>query len=221
MRVIVALLIGLIAAATIVSLIGPTIDLEITRLFFDPVTGRFPAVSHPILKMLRDHGYVSIITSAGFVIAALATKFLPRLRLNVPGRVAIFLVGSLALGPGLLVNLVFKDHWHRPRPSQVIEFGGDKAYVNWWNPGGECGHNCSFASGEAAAAAWMFGPAMLVPPPWRAAAMGAAAIFAITTGLSRMAMGAHFFTDVLFGALISLLVLWGMYALMFHRLRQK
>ncbi len=217
MRIIAGLLIGLIAAATLISLAGPAIDLEIARLFFDPVTRRFPAGTHPYVTMLRDHGYVSIITSLGFVIAALTTKFLPRVRLNVSGRVAIFLVGSLALGPGLLVNVVLKDHWHRPRPAQVTEFGGDKPYVNWWNPGGQCGRNCSFASGEASTAAWMFGPAMLAPPPWRVAAMGAAAVFAVTTGLSRMAMGAHFLTDVLFGALISVLVLWGMYAVMFQR----
>ena len=221
MRVIVGLLVGLAAVVTIISLIGPNIDLEIARLFFDPVTRRFPAGSNPYVATLRDHGYVSIITCVGFVAAALATKFWPKFRLNLPARVAVFLVGSLALGPGLLVNGVFKDYWHRPRPIQVTEFGGDKPYVNWWYPGGTCARNCSFASGEAASAAWMVGPAMLAPAPWRAAAIGAAAIFTAATSLSRMAVGAHFFTDVVFGALMSLLVLWAMYALIFNRVRSR
>ena len=46
----------------------------------------------------------------------------------------------------------------------------------------------------------MFGPAMLVPPPWRGLAIGAAAVFAAAIGLLRMAAGAHFFTDILIGA---------------------
>ncbi len=219
MRIMAFALIGMAAAASIISIIGPSVDLHIARVFFDPATQRFP--SNSSLALLRDHGYVSIITCAGFVIAALVTKLLPRLAFNVPGRIAIFLVSSLALGPGLVVNGIFKDHWHRPRPIQVTEFGGDKAYVDWWNPAGACDRNCSFASGEAASAAWMAGPAMLAPAPWRAAALGAAAIFTIIIGTSRMSAGAHFFTDVVFGALMTVLIIWTMYALIFHRRRAR
>ena len=28
----------------------------------------------------------------------------------------IFLIATIAIGPGLIVNLGLKDHWHRPRP---------------------------------------------------------------------------------------------------------
>lgn len=34
----------------------------------------------------------------------------------------IFLVLLLALGPGLLVNAIFKDHWGRPRPREITQF---------------------------------------------------------------------------------------------------
>ncbi|MEX0840683.1 MAG: phosphatase PAP2 family protein [Xanthobacteraceae bacterium] len=217
MRIFAYVLIGLAAAATVLSLIGLGVDLDIARLFFDPAAGRFAA--YPALAMLRDHGYVSIATGTGFLIAALAARLLPQLRLSIPGRAVIFLAGSLALGPGLLVNVVFKDHWHRPRPVQVVEFGGGKAYVDWWNPTGACETNCSFASGETASAAWMAAPAMLAPAPWRAAALVAVAIFTATISLSRMSVGAHFFTDVVFGALMAMLAVWAMYALMYDRRR--
>lgn len=221
MRIIAFSLIGIAAAATAVSLLGPSIDLEVARLFYDPAAQRFPTPSGSYLAMLRDHGYIAIATCVGFLIAALATRLTPKFPLNVSGATAIFLAGSLALGPGLFVNVIFKEHWHRPRPVQVTEFGGDKAFVNWWNPGGGCDRNCSFASGEVASAAWMFGPAMLAPAPLRAAALGAAAIFTATMALSRMAVGAHFLTDVVFGALMSLLALWIMHNLIFHRLRKR
>ena len=31
----------------------------------------------------------------------------------------IFLIATMAIGPGLIVNLGLKDHWHRPRPIQT------------------------------------------------------------------------------------------------------
>ena len=116
----------------------------------------------------------------------------------------MFLTLSLLLGPGLLVNIILKDNWGRPRPGSVTELGGTHAYVHWWDRRGTCQNNCSFASGEAAAAAWMFGPAMLAPPHWRAAAMAGAAVFTVTMSALRIAAGGHFVTDVVFGALISL-----------------
>jgi membrane-associated phospholipid phosphatase len=133
----------------------------------------------------------------------------------VPARAAVFLTISLLLGPGLLVNVILKDNWSRPRPGNVAELGGAQPYVHWWDRHGTCRNNCSFASGEAAAAAWMFGPAMLAPPHWRAAAMASATAFTVTMSTLRIAAGGHFLTDVLFGALIALVVLLAVYKLVF------
>jgi len=49
-----------------------------------------------------------------------------------------------------------------------------------------------------------------VPAPWRAAAIGAAAAFTFTMSTLRVAVGGHFFTDVLFGALTTMLILLAM-----------
>ena len=40
-----------------------------------------------------------------------------------------FILLCVAIGPGLIVNVALKDHWGRPRPRQIIEFGGKFAYV--------------------------------------------------------------------------------------------
>jgi membrane-associated PAP2 superfamily phosphatase len=215
-RVFALVLAGIALMATIVSMMGLNVDLAVARLFFDPTTQRFPAPSLSFLTLLRDHGYLSIVTCVGLLVAALAGRWLPPRWPHVSGRVAVFLVASLVLSSGILVNAILKEHWDRPRPLSVIEFGGDKRFVNWWNPRGACERNCSFASGEVASAAWMFGPAMLTPLPWRAAAFGAAAIFTIVIALGRMAAGAHFLTDVVFAALIMLFVLWLLHRLIFR-----
>jgi membrane-associated phospholipid phosphatase len=129
---------------------------------------------------------------------------------SLSARTAAFLTLSLMLGPGLLANGILKPHWGRPRPIEVTQFGGNLTFVEWWNPTGACQSNCSFISGEASTAAWMFGPAMLVPEPWRGLAIGAAAVFTIVTSTARMAVGGHFFSDALFGALATILILLAM-----------
>ena len=202
MRVFVYVLLGIAASTTLISLIGPNIDLAIASLFYDTAAGRFVIWSGSALVGLREHGHVAIATCIGLVVLAIVRI--------VPARSAIALTLSLILGPGILVNTILKPYGGRPRPAEVTQFGGNLQFVEWWNPTGACDGNCSFISGEASTAAWMFGPAMLVPPPWRAAAIGAAVVFAGTIGVLRMAAGAHFFTDILFAWLTTILIILAM-----------
>jgi len=80
----------------------------------------------------------------------------------------IFLIATIAIGSGLVVNLGLKDHAHRPRPVHVVEFGGTDEFRPWYRFDGACKINCSFVSGEAATGFWMAAPALLLPPPVRA-----------------------------------------------------
>lgn len=208
MRVIIGTLAGIAALATLAMLMGLNLDLQIAQLFYDPAEHRFLAASSRYVALARDNGFIALVTCVSAVVAALVTRVLRRPQRIIPGRVVLFLVSTLALGPGLMANVILKEHWHRPRPAQVVEFGGNRPYVDWWNSGGACERNCSFVSGEASAAAWMFAPAMLAPPQWRIAAFAGAAIYTVVISLSRMAAGAHFFTDVLFAVLLTLLLIW-------------
>jgi membrane-associated phospholipid phosphatase len=125
----------------------------------------------------------------------------------------IFLTATFALGPGLIVNEGFKAHMHRPRPVHVRDFGGAASFRPFYRADGDCAKNCSFASGETAAAFWMLAPAALAPPPWRAGAVGMALLFGTATGMLRVAAGGHFLSDVLFsGWLMGLLVIGFWYA---------
>jgi len=124
------------------------------------------------------------------------------------GRAIVLLLASLALAPGLLVNVALKEHWNRPRPILVREFNGPDRFVAWWDPRGECRHNCSFIAGEASGAFWTLAPAALAPPPVRIFAYAAAIAFGTAVGVLRMAFGAHFFTDVVFAGVFTFLIVW-------------
>ena len=216
MRVIIVALAGVIAIATLAMLMGVKLDLQIAGLFYDPTRQKFLAETNRYVGLVRENGLVALVACVGAVAAALVTRMLRLPQRVVPGRVVLFLVSTLALGPGLLVNGILKEHWHRPRPVQVTEFGGTKPYTDWWDPRGSCERNCSFVSGEASAAAWMFGPAMLAPPQWRVAAFAGAAIFTAVISLTRMAAGGHFFTDVVFAVLLTMILLLIMHRVIFR-----
>ena len=217
------IMIGLATAgAVLVSVFAPDLDVEIARRLFDPVAKRFPAASQLTLAWLRGQGYVIVAALFGCIICALVVKlFAPRRPLLVPGRAIIFLTLTMAIGPGLLVNAVFKPHGGRPRPVEVRQFGGKQSYVPWWNFEGSCQNNCSFVSGETSTAAWLFAPAILAPAPWRAVALAGAALFTVSIGALCMAYGGHFFSDVVFAALMTCFVIWLAHGLIFRWTRTR
>jgi len=209
LRITACALLVIVLVVTAITLIGPNIDLAVAQVFAAPGPTRFPAASNSIARALRDHGMVASVVCAGCVVLALLRY--------LPAHTAAYLTTAYLLGPGLLVNVILKSHWGRPRPNEVTEFGGTLPFVNWWDPGGACPSNCSFISGEAAAAAWLFGPAMLAPPRWRPLTMSLAAAFFVLTSALRLAAGGHFLTDVVIGGLSSVLVLLALRPLFFPK----
>src|SRR6185312_1401729 len=123
---------------------------------------------------------------------------------------------TLALGPGVVANLVLKEHWGRPRPIDVTEFGGTEHFRPWWDPRGDCPKNCSFVAGEPSGAFWTLAPAALVPPAWRALAYAGALLFGALVGFLRIAAGGHFFTDVVFAGVFTYLTIWLVYGALYR-----
>lgn len=200
---------ALFAAITIVFGTWPDLDLKLAAQFYDPVAKRFPASGLPYGQFLRDGAmWISWAFVAPSIMALIVKLIWPNRPLLVKGRTVAFLIISIVLSAGILTNLTFKTFWGRPRPVMVSEFGGPWQFKAWWDPTGQCGHNCSFFSGEGATAFWTFAPAALAPPAMRPAAYAAAAVFGIATSGWRMAFGGHFFTDVTIAGLVSFFVIW-------------
>jgi lipid A 4'-phosphatase len=192
-------------------------DIDISRLFFEPDTKLFRVSGHPWEQHARTAArWLITLIVAPSGVAILGKLLLPRRRMLIGGPAALFLLLTTALGPGLIANTLLKDHWGRPRPIDITEFGGSYRFTPWWNPGGPCPNNCSFIAGEPSGAFWTLAPAALAPPQWRAVAYGAALGFGAALGLLRIAAGGHFFTDVVFAGVIIYLVVWWMHGLIFR-----
>jgi lipid A 4'-phosphatase len=212
----VALAIGLVVG--VVFAVNPELDLRISAPFYNIVIGgnKFGLRIYQPLMLVHDLGLWLVTGLTTFVVLALVIKVIQKQnRILISTRAIVFLLTTLALGPGLLVNVALKQHWGRPRPIDVTQFGGDEHFVAWWDPRGDCPNNCSFVSGDVSSAFWTFAPAALVPPQWRALAYAGALVFGIGMGALRVMAGGHFFTDVTFAGVFTFLLIWLIYALMF------
>jgi lipid A 4'-phosphatase len=202
-------LVGLAALTGLVFAVAPGIDLAVAGFFHGlAVQATMPRLFHAIAVLRTLEPVVTMLAVAPAVAVLLVKLFWPKRTTIMPARAALFLVVSLVLGPGLLVNTVLKDHWARPRPGMVVNFGGDMTFRPWWDPRGTCADNCSFVSGETSSAVWLAAPALLVPPPWRYAALAGVAVYATGIAVMRLLLGGHFLSDVLFAAIFTGLVIW-------------
>jgi len=214
---------GLVIALSLALVIGlvfgiyPELDLKLAALFYDGARKTFPLKLDGFAAFARD---AAMWVAWALVLPAIITIVVKFIRPDRPmlmsPRAAIFLLVTMLLSAGILTNFTFKSYWGRPRPVAVTQFGGDLPFVPWWDPRGDCARNCSFFSGEGATAFWTYAPAALAPPAWRPLAYVGATVFGIATSGLRMAFGGHFFTDVAIAGLVSFLVVWLAYALVYR-----
>jgi len=207
----IAVMVGVIFA------IRANFDIDITALFFNPNGRNFPIGGRLWEQHARDaaRGLITLIAALP-VVAVVGKLMLPHRRMFIGGRTALFLLLTVAIGPGLVANTLLKDHWGRARPIDILTFGGSDRFTPWWDPRGPCPNNCSFIAGEPSGAFWTLAPAAMTPPQWRLLAYGGAVVFGSALGVLRIAAGGHFFTDVVFAGVIMYLVAWSLYGFIFR-----
>jgi lipid A 4'-phosphatase len=184
-----------------------TLDIAVARAFYhrEPPDHWPRAHELPWSLLYRAAPWVT----ATLVIAGLAGLAASFIRAHTKWRrAAVLVLLGVAIGPGLLANALFKDHWQRPRPRELLEFGGPLHYVPAPLIGSEggasfpCGH-CSV--GFMFAAGWWIWQRRR--PRWAAASLVGGLALGFLLGVGRMAAGAHFLSDILWSALLAFAVL--------------
>lgn len=180
----------------------PHWELAVSRQFFDPVTGWHWKASFWV-QLVYYWGPLPALTlaGAGLCVALVATAWV---RLRRFRRIAWFLFATMVLGPGVLVNSVFKDNFDRPRPSQIVEFGGPAAYL----PPGQAGagdRGKSFPSGHASMGFFLAAPYFFLRQRHRRIAIAALLVGTMAglgIGFVRIMQGGHFLSDVIASGLM-------------------
>ncbi|WP_146030541.1 phosphatase PAP2 family protein [Pseudovibrio exalbescens] len=197
-------------------LIYPTVDIWASHQFYNE-SGVFPATQSVFWNEIRYLNKYIIAWITILSVAVLLLKLLlPRLKAIVDLRAPIFLLSTLIIGPGIVVNMILKDNIGRPRPRNIEEFGGSFPFIGVWETSPHCGANCSFVSGEASVALWITALAFLLPKAWRLPVAGLTLTAGLVFSINRVAFGGHFLSDTLLSWGITFLVIWLMYSLLYR-----
>ena len=210
-----SLYVGALLCVSLFFIAFPILDMKIAELFFDFSEERFLLEHLKVVKLLRKipilFYILACVLGAYLYIRNQCPTFLP-LRKNVTAKSAgVLIILSLAIGPGLTVNLALKDYWGRPRPHEITYFNGAAPYVKPWRITKYCDKNCSFVSGEASGAAWFSIFAFLVSRRYVKKILAATGVFFLLVSFLRLAAGGHFISDILIGASLILLINYVLY----------
>jgi len=185
--------------------LSPSIDLWLTEAFYTHQSQSFS--SHPFFLFFYHYGTLPAILTASTAFALLpVSRWVNPLRKW--RRACVFLVLVMLAGPFLLVNVVLKDNWGRPRPKQIEQFGGEAGYLPFWQPDfslqGE--ERKSFPSGHASMGFYFLALIFIGAEKKKRTIVITGilltAFFGLVLSLTRIAMGGHFFSDVLSSALL-------------------
>jgi membrane-associated PAP2 superfamily phosphatase len=176
-------------------------DLKISSMFC--IGGKWPIGDKQPWHLLYLLDRIPAITMGvvGLVAVLIGSIYKERRSWIRPG---LFIVILLALGPGLIVNSVFKEYWGRPRPREIIQSGGKKEFLQPWQKG--IAHKGrSFPSGHSSAAFYMTAPFFVFrrrKPRVAAWFMFGGLLFGGVMSVARLTQGGHFLSDNLWA--------WGM-----------
>jgi len=177
----------------------PWLDLTIARYFYQPHQ-KFPDTEW--FDLLFDFGPVPAeilaIVAALIAIASFFSGYLRKWR-----NAAFLLVATMVVGAGLITHLILKDHWGRPRPKQVIEFGGIQAFRPYYKPNffHQPEPSKSFPCGHCTMGFYFLALALVgirqKSKPLLYLGILLTAILGSALSVTRLAQGGHFLSDVL------------------------
>jgi membrane-associated PAP2 superfamily phosphatase len=195
------------------------IDLFVSRLFYHD--GHFS--SNPVWEWIYHYGIWPAWIVVGLAFLGVILSFIKGYSSwRIP---SLYLILTLAIGSGLILHAGFKDHWGRPRPRQVVEFGGTQHFRPYYKPNffEQPEPSKSFGCGHCSMGFFFFSAAILgalyrqQKLYWLS--MGLAWGLGSGLGLARIAQGGHFLSDVLAACLIMWLTAWGLAYILFNYMR--
>ena len=198
-------------------LLYPQIDIKFSSIFYNKESGFYLANTFFANLIFKLTIIIIATFSIMLLILLIADILFKKEFFKIKKRILIYLMLTLLLGPGLIVNTIFKNNWGRARPVQIEEFGGNKKFTPPFIKTNQCQKNCSFSSGHASAAFFFLA---LVPLFREKRVKVLTAILAISWGLCvgfvRIIQGGHFLSDVIFSGFFVYFVASILYYIIFR-----
>lgn len=185
------------------------LDRQFAALFFHPENANdfWPERHAWLWRVLYDYTFpFTVIIDAAALLIYIVSFF--RKGIQPFRHQALFVFLVIVIGPGLLVNLIIKDHWGRARPVHIQEFGGTYQYTPPLKLGDTpdksfvCGH-CSIGAS--------FIVLYFLAQNYKAFYLLLTFGMVSMLGVTRMTAGGHFLSDILWSAYLVFLVAYALY----------
>ncbi|MFY9589923.1 phosphatase PAP2 family protein [Rickettsia endosymbiont of Halotydeus destructor] len=208
----------------IILILFPQLDIDFSKFFYHTNNG-FIYKNTAVVRFLFLS--IPILTKAIVIISLLsAFYYFIKYRKSIFLSWSFYILITVAIGPGLIVNYALKENFGRARPAQIENFGGEKDFTGALLITNQCDSNCSFSSGHAAMGYYFTSLAYILPHIYFSWVYITALLFGSLVGFSRILMGGHFISDVTASCFIILLVnhvlylVWLKFSMSFPRKRE-
>lgn len=194
----------------------PDLDIAVSSVFYREIGG-FWLGSDNLLSAYRNTFNIVSMSLAVLSLILWIVCYWRGPVFGVRDRVWAFIAMLYILGPGLLVNGLFKSFFGRARPADVAEFGGENTFTSAFELADQCQSNCSFVSGEGSSATAFFISILALSPfvtnkPAKYLLLTLGFVAALIAATLRVMKGRHFLSDtvfsVLFVSLVAILLSW-------------
>ena len=207
----------LLAVSTTLLFWLTNLDIRLAALFYHPEhsVADWPYQNAKFIKVLYDYAFPFTMIAGASALTVYTIGYFHQYTRRFRRR-ALYILLVIALGPGVVVNLVFKDHWGRPRPVHIQQFGGEYRYVPPLKLGQTpdksfvCGH-CSVG--------YAFFALYFLSQNHKLFYFMLTLTLAWTMGFTRMTSGSHFVSDILWSGYLVFLVAFALYYGWFVRIK--
>ncbi|WP_338115127.1 phosphatase PAP2 family protein [Thiocapsa imhoffii] len=183
------------------------LDIQVASLFYRPgLDDPWPTAQAPLWSFLYSAAplLAGLLLLGGLLAVGAGLLWPARRHWRWP---AVLVIATTLLGPGLIVNGLFKDHWGRPRPHQIEAFGGSRDYrpplvLTQADQGAGKSFPCGHSSVGFVLGVFFFLWRQRRPTlAW--GALAGSLLLGTLFGIGRMAAGDHFLSDVIWSAVFT------------------
>lgn len=179
----------------LLAIISPWVDWHLSHFIYTQCGG---FIKNDFLLFLYNYGFYPAWICSFVALYPLFSRQRAKWR-----RPALLYLLTFALVNGLLVTLL-KEFWPRPRPVQVIDFGGCFPFRPFYHPLFAPEAHKSFPSGHAASGfvffALFWGGVLMKNRALQVTGLLLGLFFGLLLSSMRIMMGAHFFFDTVASA---------------------
>lgn len=198
-------------------ILWPSIDIQTSQLFFNNGFYMKGSWWEDLLYYSVRPFLISVL--ATLVVLWLFNKFTHKNLLGINGKKVAFFTLVLVIGSGIIVHLVLKNNFNRPRPIHIEEFNNNRIFTPAFVITEGKNINYSFSSGHSSAAFSALALALLFKH--RKAALMLAFTYGSLVSLARIAAGGHFLSDTVVSFFIMAIITDIFYYMLFVRHQDK